>query len=1143
MLNRDVFSTDPDTYPLANEGVAKLSFPVAGEQIAVLRGELSSFVCDGAYADGLIRIVERFCSAHASNTDIPGVWISGFFGSGKSHLAAMLGGLWENRTFTDGTTPESVIIQGLPAELKAALAELRAAAKRAGGVLVAGGTMGRGSNDPAIAVAELVLKAVGLPSDPRIAEVALWLGTEGILEGVRTRLGSEFDEELRTFALSTDLAEAILAEKPQLAPDADTLIDRLVSTFPDRSAVPMSVDAMESLIDRALRLGRSHLPLTLIILDELQQFLQQRPDQTLKVQSIAERLASNFKGRIMLVATGQQALTQVDYLQKLLDRFPVTVQLRETDIDSVIRKTVLAKKPEAMPALEARLAGASGEINRQLAGAKIRHTAADEKLAPLDWPLLPARRRLWEYILRELDSTQMRSSLRGQLRTTLDAARAYASRPLGTAVPTDFLYRSIASDAVNAGELPRETYERIETLRATGGDKAIEARVLALVFLLARIAGDVERHGVLTTADTIADLLIEDLGSGHSIRADVPAALSRLADAGAVIETATGWRLQTKESAEWDQQFKAEARARAADPSEATRLRRELMTASLDKLLADARSVPQGATKEQRLIRRIGPDEPTPSDGAVIVRQYNGYDASLKDVEATIAAAGVNDPTIYLLVPALEGEALSRALQTKAAAESVLSQRGLAATDDGRQAREAMQARARQAGAEANAIIDQATKQTCIELAGGAVVDGITPAVALKTAAYRAVQRLYDKFDEGDNANWGSAFAAAKAKDPAALKKVGFDGPPDQHSIGKVMLGMIGAGIKGADIRAKLAGPPYGWNGDAIDAMVLMLARDHLTVTDASGQPVPNLADLPRANIGTVTFRMETAIVSAPDRIKVRSVITVAGVPVTPSREADSLPDLFAKMEQAALAAGGTAPCPATPTVPGLDEARSAAGNARMLVVAKHGDEWKALLPTWKDDAAKIAARHGPFALLRQLVGQGANDQAAGLKAVIEQRALLAEPDPVKPLLAAAADGLRSRLNGVVAKWQAAWDQAETALNTDPNWAKLSPEQRHELRAESHLLPMTLPKVDTAGAIATALDAGNLSAWEGAARAVQPRLDDVRFAAARLLEPKIQQVRLSSKIIKDAAQLDAWLESARATIATKLADGPVVPTL
>jgi hypothetical protein len=91
MLNRDVFTTDPAEYPLANEGVAKLSFPVPADQLNVVRAELASFVCEGAYADGLTRIIERFCAAHASGTDIPGVWISGFFGSGKSHLATMLG--------------------------------------------------------------------------------------------------------------------------------------------------------------------------------------------------------------------------------------------------------------------------------------------------------------------------------------------------------------------------------------------------------------------------------------------------------------------------------------------------------------------------------------------------------------------------------------------------------------------------------------------------------------------------------------------------------------------------------------------------------------------------------------------------------------------------------------------------------------------------------------------------------------------------------------------------------------------------------------------------------------------------------------------------------------------------------------------
>jgi hypothetical protein len=72
-------------------------------------------------------------------------------------------------------------------------------------------------------------------------------------------------------------------------------------------------------------LGRKELPLTLVVLDEVQQFIRQDPGLTLKIQTIAERLAGRFDGRLLLVATGQQALSDVQNLQKLLDRFPVHI--------------------------------------------------------------------------------------------------------------------------------------------------------------------------------------------------------------------------------------------------------------------------------------------------------------------------------------------------------------------------------------------------------------------------------------------------------------------------------------------------------------------------------------------------------------------------------------------------------------------------------------------------------------------------------------------------------------------------------------------------------------------------------------------------------------------------------------------------
>ncbi len=74
---------------------AKIVFPPqSGLVTETLGGELQTFVTDGEYGRGLIRILELFLAA-LGRGDQGAVWISGFYGSGKSHLAKMLGALWD----------------------------------------------------------------------------------------------------------------------------------------------------------------------------------------------------------------------------------------------------------------------------------------------------------------------------------------------------------------------------------------------------------------------------------------------------------------------------------------------------------------------------------------------------------------------------------------------------------------------------------------------------------------------------------------------------------------------------------------------------------------------------------------------------------------------------------------------------------------------------------------------------------------------------------------------------------------------------------------------------------------------------------------------------------------------------------------
>jgi hypothetical protein len=131
MRNRDVFQTDPSAYSIPNEGVAKIAFPPPpGTATEILEAELRTFITDGEFGRGLLRILESFRSGLNQGTQ-RAVWISGFYGSGKSLLAKMLCALWTNIPFPDGALPFS-LLPDPPTDLDAELRLLRSASERAG---------------------------------------------------------------------------------------------------------------------------------------------------------------------------------------------------------------------------------------------------------------------------------------------------------------------------------------------------------------------------------------------------------------------------------------------------------------------------------------------------------------------------------------------------------------------------------------------------------------------------------------------------------------------------------------------------------------------------------------------------------------------------------------------------------------------------------------------------------------------------------------------------------------------------------------------------------------------------------------------------------------------------------------------------
>ena len=272
MLNRDIYQKDPSTRKLVNEGVASVNDEKTSHALSVLRYELETFVCDGQYEEGLKDILETYLK-NIDAAQQPGVWVSGFFGSGKSHLVKMLRALWVDCAFDDGATPRG--IAKLPQSVSDQFKELTTQAKRHGGLHAASGTLGASSRDRSVrlAVLSLIFKSADLPEQYPVACFVMWLQREGIFQAVRSQVekkGFDWNEELDNFYVAEGLHEALVNAKPNLFTSPASCVETLNNLYPYVQDVS-SGDMLKAIRQALTRDGK--FPLTLVVLDEVQQYI------------------------------------------------------------------------------------------------------------------------------------------------------------------------------------------------------------------------------------------------------------------------------------------------------------------------------------------------------------------------------------------------------------------------------------------------------------------------------------------------------------------------------------------------------------------------------------------------------------------------------------------------------------------------------------------------------------------------------------------------------------------------------------------------------------------------------------------------------------------------------------------------------
>jgi hypothetical protein len=1142
-MNQDIYLRSPRDSKLVNEGVANVND--ANEE--VLRYELETFVCDGQYQKGMEDILRIFLDNVRSGTpQQPGVWVSGFYGSGKSHLVKMLQALWCDISFQDGATAQGVT--QLPQPILDHFKELAIEARRHGGLHAASGTLKANddSNSVRSAVLAIIFKSIGLPAKYHLASFVMWLAEEGLLDSLRKRVekaGRDWDKEVQRLHVSETIRQGLVELRPALFFDEKTCAETLRNQFP--SGKDVSNDQMIEAIRQALTKG-DKFPLTLVILDEVQQYIGNSAERSIDVQETVEACSKLIGGKLMFIGTGQTAVTGTSNLKKLEGRFTLRIELSDTDVEAVIRKVILAKKPEKVQSIASIMEENLGEISRHLSGSAIAHRQDDIAYFSQDYPILPVRRRFWENTLRVLDQTGTDSQLRNQLTMIHKAIQSNLEQPIGHVVAGDYLYFDSAEKLLQGRILPRKVHETTISWNASGdSDKKLLARACGLVFLINKLIGSNNEVGMRANVDTIADLLVEDLTAGSStLRSKLPNLLNNCE---LLMQVGEEYRIQTEESSLWNDEYLSQ-RSRLANEGHRIeaerddRIRKGFAGQLTQKVLI------QGQAKVSRDITlTFDAQLPNDHDQRVYIWVRHGWNVDENSVLAEARQAGNKSPTVFAFIPKRSADDLRTAIIDYKAAQLTLDSRGVPNTPEGAEACSAMTTTRNTAEGKVNQLLKEAFSGAKVYQGGGTELIGNSLQDMVLDAANNSLLRLYPKFDIADHSAWDKVYSKAKQGAPDSLVAVGDSGDAANNSVCKDVIGYIAAGKTGTDIRSNFLAPPYGWSQDAVDgALQALLVAGLIRALDDQGKPIAPL-ELERKALNKTKFRVEATTITTKQRIAIRKVFQTLSISAISGQEHLAIPDFLDNLKILASKAGGDAPKPETPDTAFLDEIRLLVGNEQLLQIFNRANELKQAIEDWRKLSEQIDSRWPAWQQLEELVGksnglQHAETYRLQVSNIDQQRMLLVDPDPSAPLIKELTQQLRDELNQLDTDYKKLHADGMSRLLADENWQQLEPEQKNKLLAGQKLSGVCQPKIEvqTTHQILATLRNLSLGQFTDQIAALPGRFNKVQEQAAELCEPEVQFIAVPRRTLKSVEDIDLWLNEVKDQLNTGLKDGPIV---
>ena len=711
----------------------------------------------------------------------------------------------------------------------------------------------------------------------------------------------------------------------------------------------------------------------------------------------------------------------------------------------------------------------------------------------------------------------------------------------------DFLFDEISANLLQSGVLLREIHEAIVKQREDGTpDGALKSRLCALVFLIRKLPRDAGVDiGVRANVGTLADLLVENLANdGAELRGRLPALLDDLVDAGTLLKIEDEYSLQTRESSDWEAEFRNRKSRLANDVARMATERATLLGEAVHKVVGSTR-LSHGASKElRRLSLHFSADPPADGGRDVPVWVRDGWGARENTVVADARAAGTDSPVIHVLVPRSQAEGLARLIADRDAAKATLEYKGVPSTPEGIEARQGMETRLTEAENNLRAVVVDVVGGARVIQGGGNERPESSLSDKVREAAGASLVRLFHKFNDADHDRWPKVIERTRAGAEHPLEVLDYSGKTEEHPVCAAVLAFVGAGKRGRDVRSHFSDPPYGWPRDAIDAALISLfGAGHLRAT-ANGVALPP-GQLDQAKVPSTDFRTESATISTHQRLKLRSLFQTAGIECKPNEETVGAGRLLSRLDDLARGAGGDAPLPECPDTRHLSELTSLAGNEQLLAILDRHDVLVANANEWTAAGALAVERLPAFQRLEALLRHAesldvANEVKPQIEAIVAGRRLLDASDPVPGIGRSLVDALRTAVVEAESRHHQAYETERQRLEGTESWRTIEQENRDAILARMRIEKATKGAIGTEQEVLEAVDRISLDDWRTRTAALPQWFAEARAEADRLVEPRTRHLKLETTTLRTSEDVKTWTRQTEQRLLEAVEHGPIV---